>query len=133
MWWIVSAIIFFVILGCTSSSHCAVCGNDFKKVKYKWQHDGKDHYVCPHCNQRLERERSRLAFGDSPRQSVQFNDQKSVGGGTLVALGIMLLVTFSLAISSTGTESKKTPEPVTVPVPDPPGLEMPNSEIEMTD
>lgn len=41
---------------------CTLCGNVIKRTSYKWKIHGKKKRVCPHCNQRLEREQSRRAF-----------------------------------------------------------------------
>ncbi len=41
---------------------CEMCGNQIRKIAYNWVIDGKRKRVCPHCNQRLEREQSRRAF-----------------------------------------------------------------------
>lgn len=41
---------------------CGVCSNTLKRAAYTWQLGDKQVKVCPHCNQRLEREQSRAAF-----------------------------------------------------------------------
>lgn len=43
-------------------SRCEVCGNILKRSKHVWQLGEKKVSVCPHCNQRLAREKSRAAF-----------------------------------------------------------------------
>lgn len=44
-------------------SHCQVCGNLFKRNKYKWVIRGKRAWVCQACNSKLERRVSSAAFG----------------------------------------------------------------------
>ena len=61
-WLLIPAIIGSIIWAIYASRPCAICGNSIKRTAYTWQIDGKKQRVCPHCNQRLEREQSRRAF-----------------------------------------------------------------------
>ena len=61
-WTILLAIGGIFVWACFTTRTCGLCGNVIKRTSYKWKIDGKKKKVCPHCNQRLEREQSRRAF-----------------------------------------------------------------------
>jgi hypothetical protein len=48
----------------TRPSRCSMCRNPLRRTTYKWKIDGRRRYLCPHCNQRMERQQSADAFGD---------------------------------------------------------------------
>jgi hypothetical protein len=43
-------------------SRCSMCDNVLRRTSYKWKIDGKTRYLCPHCNQRMERQQSAEGF-----------------------------------------------------------------------
>jgi hypothetical protein len=45
-------------------SRCSMCDNPLRRTAYKWKIDGKTRYLCPHCNQRMERQQSAEGFDD---------------------------------------------------------------------
>lgn len=51
-------------IGASLATTCEICGNQLKNNRYVWSNgDGSvEKVVCTHCNQRLEREKSKQAF-----------------------------------------------------------------------
>lgn len=43
-------------------SHCTLCGNVLKRTARSWKMDDTEHWLCSHCNERMEREKSAQAF-----------------------------------------------------------------------
>jgi len=43
-------------------THCEVCGNELRRARHRWEEDGKQLHVCPHCNRRMESARSKTAI-----------------------------------------------------------------------
>jgi hypothetical protein len=54
--------ILFALLGWITPTRCTVCGNVFRQRYYTWTVGGRKQYLCPHCNQTLERRQSRGAM-----------------------------------------------------------------------
>ena len=42
--------------------NCQVCDNKLKRMYYRWKIEGKNKYICPKCNNALERKRSNAAI-----------------------------------------------------------------------
>ena len=49
-------------------SRCSMCDNLLRRTSYKWKIDGKTRHLCPHCNQRMERQQSAEGFDDFKSQ-----------------------------------------------------------------
>lgn len=90
-------------------SRCTLCGNLFKRTRYVWKGQGETHHLCTHCNQQVERRKSRAAWddtdvrrgrkpADSPRRSG--TGWKVLGVGCLaVVLGGGLLAVVGIGVA----------------------------------
>ena len=54
--------IFVIAIILKKPSRCTICKTPFKRNYYKWKIDGKNVYLCPNCNRKMERESSNSAF-----------------------------------------------------------------------
>lgn len=73
------------------ASRCQICGNVFRRNRYLWTIRGKKAWVCPTCNSKLERQKSKQAFDpDAEVFLPEVNDEERSGyggcGGCLVII-----------------------------------------------
>jgi hypothetical protein len=54
-------VIFMVASG--RPDRCTLCNNILKRTTHLWTISGTKHKLCPHCNNRMERQQSKIAFG----------------------------------------------------------------------
>jgi hypothetical protein len=59
----IAAVLGLSLLG-RRPSRCSMCGNLLKRTFYVWKLEGRKRYLCSHCNQRMERQKSADAFDE---------------------------------------------------------------------
>lgn len=78
---------------------CDFCGTFFRRNKYRWTIQRKTVWICPSCNSKLERQKSKAAFDPAAEITVPNRSggkRSGCGGcsstGCLVVIGIGLLL-----------------------------------------
>lgn len=112
MWWIIGAIILFIIITSARTKKCTVCNVPIKRLYYTWKVEGKKHRMCPKCNTQMERRVSKQTFNkkitfkkiDSPKATnstikpTTLSNVKS--SDTLEELGAKLIQSLDLTIKN---------------------------------
>jgi hypothetical protein len=94
-------IVIAILAACRSTQRCQICQAFIKRTRYQWTIRSKKVYVCPHCNAKLERIQSRLAF--DPSAKVKFPDIGDIDGagkstGCVSTAVNLILVVFAVLL-----------------------------------
>ena len=86
---------------------CDICGNIFRRNKYRWSIRGKKVWVCPPCNSKLERQKSKQAFDPDAELNLPDVRGRSSGCGGCLALiiGGIIISAVVLPMAHNGTKT----------------------------
>ena len=77
---------------CSFAGRCGICDSPFKRTKYRWTIRDQQVWLCPHCNSRLERQQSKIAFDPNAVLNIPYiPNRPGSGGGVGVLLSLLVV------------------------------------------